>query len=646
MALTVFAEKMGFFHKGSAGIGVAPLDVCLTPPGVPVPYTNVLFAKDLIKGSKTVRIAGEPTFLEDYSETSTSIGDEPGSLGSVVTGVHLGKGYFMVWSMTVYIEGLGVCRHGDMMGQNSASAPPSSIDAAAISQPANVTAPTPGPVASKRAAEAKVYEATGPGDSKPPVVLPCDFAKIVLKCKHCGKDRMASFNYTYPGKIVDNLPRPKAGSKRVFSSNVQLVAGEDTRRADKLSVELSGGPGYTCSKSHPRITLTDRETGEKQKHQGELKADFDLTCKKIELPAVAYMSPAAVLAYFFFSPKTTRRYMLEVESCGVLEDKSPGFRKLSRNVEVFSSDVYKLTLSIPTIAKRSYQNGATRKLEPNAQFVKGEGDDKPGWNKGMMDGSDWVGKVDPATGKAPVDIPIEKAGESITLTRNSEDLNATAKLGEIIQSFVNIQNRIQSVMNFIKDFQPQVGWKFGFSIGFFTGDLAFEWAAKEAKDHAVFRWWKFEAALSLVKIELEASFGVDFKVWWARFTVLFFGKVEGEAKLNASCEATPDEPEWSTALNLEIKGELGIKGALGADWVAAEGKLGLGFPFEAKPKITAKEGLKIDWKLEFSGLKADLTGSIRFVGSFSRSWDIMDKQTLGEGTFPDGTKQATGVKTQ
>ena len=59
MALTVFVETMGFFHKGSAGFGVAPLDVCLSPPPgpVPIPYTNVLFAKDLIKGCLTVDVS-------------------------------------------------------------------------------------------------------------------------------------------------------------------------------------------------------------------------------------------------------------------------------------------------------------------------------------------------------------------------------------------------------------------------------------------------------------------------------------------------------------------------------------------------------------------------------------------------------------
>lgn len=140
MSLTVFAQMMGLFHKGSGGKGIAPLDVCLSPPPppagpVPIPYVNMLSAADLTKGSKTVKIDGEPTALEDASEVSTSTGDEPGTQGGgVVTHKTKGKGSFTLWSFTVKVEGKGVARHGDMMLQNTASKPPNCIDAAAITK--------------------------------------------------------------------------------------------------------------------------------------------------------------------------------------------------------------------------------------------------------------------------------------------------------------------------------------------------------------------------------------------------------------------------------------------------------------------------------------------------------------------------------
>jgi len=138
MGLTVYAENMGFFHKGSGGKGVAPADVCLSPPPaptgpVPVPYVNNLMASNLAKGSKKVKIDGKPTALEDASNISTSTGDEPGNQGgNVITHKTKGKGYFKLWSFTVFAEGKGVDRHGDMMGQNCSSDPPGCVDAAAV----------------------------------------------------------------------------------------------------------------------------------------------------------------------------------------------------------------------------------------------------------------------------------------------------------------------------------------------------------------------------------------------------------------------------------------------------------------------------------------------------------------------------------
>lgn len=129
MSITVFAEGMGFFHKGSGGTGTAPGDVCLSPPPppagpVPIPYVNTLSAGDLTKGSRTVKIDGEPTALENVSEVATSTGDEAGTQGGgVVTHKTKGKGNFTLWSFTVKVEGKGVCRHGDMMQQNEACTP-------------------------------------------------------------------------------------------------------------------------------------------------------------------------------------------------------------------------------------------------------------------------------------------------------------------------------------------------------------------------------------------------------------------------------------------------------------------------------------------------------------------------------------------
>lgn len=129
MGNTVFANGAGLFHSGSGGSGKAYPDVCLSPPPaptgpVPIPYPNSLSASDLADGSSSVLIEGNPTALEDASSISTSTGDEAGNQGgNVVTHKKKGKGYFLLWSFDVQIEGKGVCRHGDPIGQNCGSKP-------------------------------------------------------------------------------------------------------------------------------------------------------------------------------------------------------------------------------------------------------------------------------------------------------------------------------------------------------------------------------------------------------------------------------------------------------------------------------------------------------------------------------------------
>ncbi|MCA9686891.1 MAG: DUF4150 domain-containing protein, partial [Myxococcales bacterium] len=49
---------------------------------------------------------------------SKSSGDEPGSLGGIMSGVNRDAAEFMLYSFDVKFEGKGVCRLGDMLFHN------------------------------------------------------------------------------------------------------------------------------------------------------------------------------------------------------------------------------------------------------------------------------------------------------------------------------------------------------------------------------------------------------------------------------------------------------------------------------------------------------------------------------------------------
>lgn len=126
MPATVSVNKLTVVHKSSDGLVSFLPDPCLTPappaPPVPIPYPNIAMSQDTDKGSKTVKVDGNPIMLQD-SEFSKSTGDEAGSVGGVASGVTKGKAKFVNYSFDVMVDGKNVPRMGDMMLGNQSAAP-------------------------------------------------------------------------------------------------------------------------------------------------------------------------------------------------------------------------------------------------------------------------------------------------------------------------------------------------------------------------------------------------------------------------------------------------------------------------------------------------------------------------------------------
>ncbi|HET9386381.1 MAG TPA: DUF4150 domain-containing protein [Gemmatimonadales bacterium] len=125
MPAKVFANLMGFSHKGSGGVSTVFPDVCKTPtPGgpVPIPYPNVGQSSDTTDGSKSVKVDGGNSTMLKGSNYKMSTGDEAGSVGGVVSSKIKGKCEFTLYSFDVKVEGKNVCRMGDMLTHNDKNA--------------------------------------------------------------------------------------------------------------------------------------------------------------------------------------------------------------------------------------------------------------------------------------------------------------------------------------------------------------------------------------------------------------------------------------------------------------------------------------------------------------------------------------------
>ena len=120
--MSVFANKRSITHKGDKHVNVcAPPDVCKTPsPGgpVPIPYINIAKTSDLSKGAKKVKIEGNP-IAHASSNLMTSYGDEPGTVGGIISNKFKGKMTWKSYSLDVKAEGKGVVRFMDATMHNN-----------------------------------------------------------------------------------------------------------------------------------------------------------------------------------------------------------------------------------------------------------------------------------------------------------------------------------------------------------------------------------------------------------------------------------------------------------------------------------------------------------------------------------------------
>lgn len=120
MPITINVNGLTLCHRASEGISRNTLpDVCKTPPkGIPRPFSNTAYSKDLAKGTTTVLADGGNMIANFGSIFARSTGDEGGSMGGVASGTHLAEADFITHSFDVFFEGRPACRLTDKMFMN------------------------------------------------------------------------------------------------------------------------------------------------------------------------------------------------------------------------------------------------------------------------------------------------------------------------------------------------------------------------------------------------------------------------------------------------------------------------------------------------------------------------------------------------
>lgn len=121
MGQTVDANGRSILHKGHGMTHTCAVpDVCKTPTPagpVPIPYPNIAMDSNLTDGADSVQIEGNPV-ANVGSKIATSTGDEPGSVGGVMSNVVKGTVTWKMGSLDVKAEGKSVVRFLDTAFHN------------------------------------------------------------------------------------------------------------------------------------------------------------------------------------------------------------------------------------------------------------------------------------------------------------------------------------------------------------------------------------------------------------------------------------------------------------------------------------------------------------------------------------------------
>jgi hypothetical protein len=253
MAITININNLTLCHKGSDGVSTATIpDVCKTPsPGgpVPVPYPNVAFSADLMKGTTTVKADGGMMCANYGSEFFKSTGDEPGVVGGVLSSTFVKEATWITFSFDVKLQGNAACRLTDKMFHNHQN----TVDATGLGQKSLELKPgnschkcvswksrwTDGPhVVDESSVEPPVVPEMSPSGSgaivicwKVAVVIQCKGA-VECVCEWCGNKKSVqfetkkisrSFAVCRPAGLLDMVPFIGSGVTAVSRRMIQLL---------------------------------------------------------------------------------------------------------------------------------------------------------------------------------------------------------------------------------------------------------------------------------------------------------------------------------------------------------------------------------------------------------------------------------------
>jgi hypothetical protein len=501
-----------------------------------------------------------------------------------------------------------------------------------------------------------------------PKKAPCDFDRVNLKCSHNPAEDDDAASQRKKGVVLSRhkgLYRHDADVVRGGASSNLLIfdlvaAKHPGGFLDLIRMVIGGGPGYHCSKGHPHVVV--RNAGKVKIRKG-LKNVVEYGRRAGRPPSLS-QSPWTILRQSFRPPINI--YAVHVIACGVRPAGYP-VRTLHFRVRVFPVDVYKIELSIPSAKKQAYAIGGGSEIRSAKEWktrglrgqrykersvessspLQGSSKSRVVRSTKSRDGRvaavkvnrSWTNRAgrqlsqetthsvdlnrqgDPSSrqrGRAQRGQAPSEDRRPFSFTVNNGEVETSYAISQLLHDIVRFKQTIQSIKDFVNNFQPQVGWKFTWELEFLAGTLTAEWGYKEDIDHTVFLWWKLAAEITALSAMVEISFGIDlFGV-----TLKVYGRINGAVKLERSIEGTGKRDktpaELVAGVSGAITGRIAVVAQAGANWFKGEASV----ETSLKPRFQIRflPSFKVICRVAWSGIKAEMEFS-------SKSFGFVKKQT-------------------
>jgi hypothetical protein len=495
---------------------------------------------------------------------------------------------------------------------------------------------------------------------------PCDFDRVTLKCTHNPAEDDDSYSQRKKGALIwrhkawyRHDAGPQRGGASMPTLVFELVAIKQSKGFyDLIRIVVGGGPGYHCAHGHPHVLVTNTRQNKVNTHKG--------TTHVVAQGWRAGLPPNKVKKALMIISESVRpninEYKVHVFACGVRPSGYP-VRSLYAIVRVYPSDRYKINISVPAAKKKSgaagggsqihgakdwktkgflgdhykarshesstprkggalkreylgtqSRDGMTRTAEYSRVRTDRQGRQRTASSSHTVDlRQPLAQQYSHGTERERIDVPRpDSAAAWIHFWVNSYAVDTGGAVGKFLQDIVRCKEQYFAIKQFIKDFQPQIGWKFTWDTEILAGELNAEWGWKEDIDNEVYLWWKISGELTVLSAVAELSFGIEIM----GTEIKVFGSIAGALKYDKTLEGVGKREDSSVesvgGISGTITGKVGVRAVLMADWVKAEAAIVVSLTPRFQVRFWRK--FQVVCRTGWSGMKADMEISSKAFG--------------------------------